>query len=387
MLAARHPQGEQLGAALVGLAAAPLWLTAVPEAAAGGALLALAVVLVGTARPVLPRALPGVVVVLALVEAARGALAGGIWPSALGATLVVTGLCVGGVAAGAEGRLGVVVGLSAALLGARTWQATRAAPTHMGEARVLARVGALDRHLPTLTADPMLGLSALQTTPDAHPLALALGFRFGDTLPLNGGWRPVGADLAPARRVAAARWLERHGRGGEGRRLLARGRWRDDTVAWTWELFRRVQGFEPQGFEPQGFETQGFEARGLNVDGSTATPPAGVARLPDRIALGWEFLQNGEQTLEFHADTELSALLLEARGEPFGGDPTLLISLNGPPSRAVPVPLGVQQILVAERVPPGPHRLDVRFHDDHVGEGGDRNVFVTGLSAMTRGSD
>ncbi len=105
---------------------------------------------------------------------------------------------------------------------------------------------------------------------------------------LSAGWFPETAPLAPDTRIAAARWLERHGRGGEGERLLARDQAPD--VRWWLALFRRARGWETE-------EAKGVEA------------PRAIASLP-----GWIQLEaRNPIEIVFQAGGPLRELAIERR--------------------------------------------------------------------------
>ncbi len=300
----------------------------------------------------------GVAVVLALgaLVGLKQVAASLALPAALGTALVPLSAALSVAAAWlaaprAGGRplalaLGVIGLLVAGQLG-WAW----AAATPLERVARAERVGAmpllyerlLDGH------DPALLEALVRAVPNRDEAALALGWERALAL----GWRPQRADEGHA--VAVARALESAGRGGEAYRLLSRHR-REGEVDGFMSLMERVEG--------------------ASVDwrGGAIGP-----LVPGTIEMGAELAANGEVVLEFTATGALADSALALEGSSFEGPPRVTLSLDARPpieravDGAVTVPLGVLE--------PGPHRLTVRFDDDRVGAGGDRNVIVRRLAA------
>jgi hypothetical protein len=171
---------------------------------------------------------------------------------------------------------------------------------------------------------------------------------------LAAGWLPERAPLDPPTRIAAARWLERHGRGGEGERLLARDAAPD--VRWWLALFRRARGWETDAAK------------------SAAAPPA-LARLP-----GWiELEAKNPVEVVFHANGPLHELAIERREGPVAlvadsddaaarfshttisegmartGEPLVVLQVDGVEHAAELVERGIVHLPMD--LPPGPHRV------------------------------
>jgi hypothetical protein len=157
-----------------------------------------------------------------------------------------------------------------------------------------ARLDTLGADEAALVAHPALGLQALSLRPTWHDLAQALVPEVGLERVLSAGWLPEKAPLDPALRITAARWLELHGRGGEGERLLARDKSPD--VRWWLALFRRSRGWETE-------------------DATVVAAPRGVASVP-----GWiELEARNPVEVVFHADAPLRELAIERRETPIVG--------------------------------------------------------------------
>ena len=341
----------QLGAGLAALATATVWVPVVLEAGAGGAsALVAAVMLLGLRRSTLPQAVPWAVLGVGLVLAARAHLTGGTFSmaSALAAPLVVVAIVVAGAAArpaaGRGGGAALIAFAAVGLVRVAVVPSEAPEPPPADQRRALAR-----------------SLFALSQRPQDHPTALALSEAHGVALPLNAGWVPAGADLSVEQRIATAWWLHGHSRGGEGRRLLSAAR-RDSSVAWTWLLFRRLEGLE----DPEGFDLD------------TLVVPGSVPELPGLIPLNWTFYANGIQAIEVHLRSPLVPVL-QTRGESWQGPTRLQVIVDGAPPVMLVVPEGVGQVPLPRPLRAGPHRLSVAFTEDIQGEGGDRNAEVHAL--------
>ncbi len=196
--------------------------------------------------------------------------------------------------------------------------------------------------------DPALLEALVRAVPNRDEAALALGW----SAALSLGWRP---QRAAGHAVDVARALESAGRGGEAYRLLSR--------------------------HPRAGEVDGFMSLMERVEGATVDwHGGGIGPLvPGVIELDEELATNGEVVLEFTATGALGDSALALEGSSFEGAPRVTVHLDARPSieravdGAVTVPLGALE--------PGPHRLTVRFDDDRVGAGGDRNVIVRTLAA------
>jgi hypothetical protein len=208
--------------------------------------------------------------------------------------LIVGGLAIAALVRG-TGRASLasyaaVVG-AALLGGVPVARALVSPPEDAGDVVREARLDTLGADEPTLLARPALGLQALSLRPSWHDLAQALVPEVGLERVLSAGWLPEKAPLDPVTRIAAARWLERHGRGGEGERLLARDQTPD--VRWWLALFRRARGWETD-------------------DAKVVAAPRGVASLP-----GWiELEARNPLEVVFHADAPLRELAIERREGP-----------------------------------------------------------------------
>ncbi|MCB9778010.1 MAG: hypothetical protein H6742_05560 [Alphaproteobacteria bacterium] len=351
---------HRLGAGLLGLGAAALWVPVLDGGLAAAVVLGLAIV--GAALPAGPlgRA-PLLVAGLGAVEALRLALLG---HGSDGALLAVGGVVVAGAASapstGRAGRAAVVaVVLGAAVAGVRGGVLVATPPDDRRAVVALATLDGLDRHADALAERPALGLWALTRDPTAHGVALALLPELGPLPVVGAGWAPEGArdQLDEEDRRAVAEALERQGRGGEALRLL-RGA-PDDQSRWLRLRLARSQGVA------------------LVLEPLPAAP-AGVSRLPGRIELGWALLSNGGRQLVFHADGPLRALVLHVRGQDWRGPPHVEIRLDGEvvATRAVPSDGTLE---LPGPLEPGPHELSLSFIDDARGEGGDRNVWVDAI--------
>ena len=323
----------------------------------------LGAVLLLRGRSALPRAVPWAVAVVGAVEALRAALPGlaplGTWAL----PLLFTGLAVGGLAI-VPARLGPVVLAAGGLwLSALTVRAALVQPTTADQAVEAAERGVLALQEDALLTRPELALAVVRAGAPLPPgLALALADRDLPGL-LDAGWDPAGAALASAPRMAAARWLDAHGRGGAALRLLQEGL-ASPEVAWLYVLFARVQG--------QGGTADRFLGR--------ARAPAGTAALPGRIELSWAFLTDGERTLDLDAVEQVDQLVFATRGEAYAGLPHLRVSVDGDQALEVEVPEGLATIALPVWLATGPHRVVVRFADDFSAAGGDRNVWVDAVT-------
>ncbi|MBM4366020.1 MAG: hypothetical protein FJ102_07375 [Deltaproteobacteria bacterium] len=196
--------------------------------------------------------------------------------------------------------------------------------------------------------DPALLGALVKAVPNRDEAALALGWERALSL----GWRPQRAE---GHAVEVARALEGAGRGGEAYRLLSR--------------------------HQRTGEVDGFMSLMERVGGATVDWHQGQvgALVPGTIELDRELATNGEAVLEFTASGALGAGVLTLEGSSFEGPPRVTVHLDARPplelavDGAVDLPLGPLE--------PGPHRLRVRFDDDRVGAGGDRNVRVRRLVA------
>ena len=208
--------------------------------------------------------------------------------------LIVGGLTVAALvrATGraSAGSYGAVVG-AALLGGVPVVRALGSLPDDPADVVREARLDTLRADEATLVARPSLGLLALSLRPTWHTLAMALVPEVGLERVLSAGWLADGAPLDPAARIAAARWLERHGRGGEGERLLARDPSPD--VRWWLALFRRARGWE-------------------TPEANLVPAPHGIGSLP-----GWIELE-AQSPIEvvFEAERPLRELAIERREGP-----------------------------------------------------------------------
>jgi hypothetical protein len=218
-----------------------------------------------------------------------------------------------------------------------------------------ARLDTLGADEATLVARPSLGLQALSLRPSWHDLAIALVPVVGLERVLSAGWLPEKAPLDPRTRIATARWLERHGRGGEGERVLAREQTAD--VRWWLALFRRARGWETD-------------------DAKVVAAPRGVPSLP-----GWiELEARNPLEVVFHLDAPMRELAIErregtvpivgatdaeqaerfahdARGEGMQrtGAPLVVLQVDGVEHAAELVDHGMVHLPMA--LPAGPHRV------------------------------
>jgi len=311
----------------------------------GGVVLAACLLLLGLRQGVLPVALPGAVLALSLVEAARSFLIASAFPPAL---LSVAPLVLAGVGAAACASVpapprwaGLVLVVSGLLVGAAT-----PSSDERGE-------------------DTQGWLMHLADEPRAHPAALRLAERYGVALPLSAGWSPHGALLTPAQRIEAARWLDTRGRGGEGRRLLGEDRG-VPRVAWWWLLARRVEGLP-------------------EVEGLRTTPPPEALVLPGSHELSLSMLANGSKDVLVHVSAPCT-LMVDAHGDAWHGAAELEVRVDRQAAarfRLGPTAAG----LVLSRPGTGPHRVRFRFDNDLSGAGGDRNVYVTRLACAAPVAD
>jgi hypothetical protein len=285
-------RGEWAPLALA-IGAAPWWLQALGGRAGGVLVVLLAgAAIVGSGSLRIAAALAGAALFEGLrlhVLQDRGLVAQTEAPF-----LIVGGLAVAALVRG-TGRASLasyaaVVG-AAVLGGVPIARALVSPPTDAADVVREARLDTLGADEATLEAHPALGLQALSLRPSWHDLAIALVPEVGLERVLSAGWLPEKAPLDPLPRIAAARWLERHGRGGEAERLLARDQTPD--VRWWLALFRRARGWETD-------------------DAKVVVAPHGVALLP-----GWVELEaRNPVEVVFHADAPLRELAIERRGGP-----------------------------------------------------------------------
>lgn len=352
-------------AAVLAMGAAPLWLSAGAQGRFATPLVAtVATALLILARPTLPSALPWVIAALGGLEAGKQALSGGALAgaTALALPLLVGGLTIAGVAAGARACpwTCLALGLGGLWNGALALDAATTPPTDPAAARCAVDLGVAFVHLDALSADPALGLSALGADPRWGALAERLLPQTGPQPLLATGWEPESTALGRRDRLAVATLLDAGGEGGRALRLL-RHAGDGPGVAWTRDLLSRSQG--------------------LSVESDAEAPP-GVPHLPGAVTLSWEFYQNGVQTLDFQADTPLRAVSLEVLGVAYRGVPTLLVAVDGRPPVRITAPEGAGTVRIdGQTLARGPHRLRVRFDNDLVGADGDRNVNVRALVA------
>ena len=253
-------------------------------------------------------------------------------PVRIGAVaLLLGGLCAGlrpgRRAAGGLAVAGLVLGLRASLAGA-------APPASPSEVDRLLASGLERRHLAALCAAPRLGLLALAARPAWHELGRCLAAARGPFAPLDAGWRPEGAALPPDARIAVARALDLRGRGGEGLRLLRAGA-DDPRVAWWAALFAREQGEEP----PEA--------------GLSGEPPPEALVLPGPVSPRLVLAPGEKRDVLLHLAAP-AALRLAREG---AGPEPWTARLDARP--AVPVGTG-EEVVVAHRLAPGPHRLALR---------------------------
>jgi hypothetical protein len=208
--------------------------------------------------------------------------------------LIVGGLAIAALVRGAgrasPASYAAVVG-AALLGGVPVARALVSPPSDADDVVREARLDTLGADAKTLAARPSLGLQALSLRPSWHHLAQALVPEVGLERVLAVGWLPEKAPLDPRTRITVARWLERHGRGGEGERLLARDETAD--VRWWLALFRRARGWETD-------------------DAKLVAAPRGVASVP-----GWiELEARNPLEVVFHADVPLREFAIERREGP-----------------------------------------------------------------------
>ena len=376
--ALRRPSQRAFAVGLVALAGAPRWVGAVGPALAwspwvvvGGATLLLGLSRTRsllTRQYFLPASLPWLVLAVGLVEAARQAAAG-LQLEAAGRSagwIALIALSLSGEVAGARRARSSVLALGlVGLLGlGRAGLAARATPSDAGGVRSAAALGVLRLHAEALAARPELGLEALRADPTLHGLALALMPSLGPQAVLETGWHAEQAPLSPAQRLSLAAALDAVGEGGRAVRVLRPGR-ADPEVAWRFALMERQIG--------RAVDWEGPPPPSLSV-----ADPSGWA-VPGRVELGWMFMTNGAQTLDFHAMSALTGLSVEARGQPLNGPAEVEVRLDHAPPMRVALPEVTAALPITGALAAGPHRLRVSFVNDLSTETGDRNAVVIAL--------
>jgi hypothetical protein len=355
MFGRRWPE-PATGLAAIGLA--PVIVAALHRGdAAGAVVLGAGILVLSLRRGVLPWALPAGLLALGLVEATR---AGAASRTLAVAWMAAAPLALAGLGAATACSLPAAPrALGAALLGA----ALVAGATRM-DAPDGSLADAIRRAEAGLAADPgpslQMRLAFLAARPTAHDVAERLVAEHGPELPLQAGWRPQGAALAPDMRIAAAAWLEARGRGGEGRRLLSAGR-SDARVAWWWRLSRRLEGLEDTEDRP-------------------STPPPSAHRVPGRVELAETLLTNSSRTWTVHSDAPC-ALRLEASGEAWEGPARIVVGVDAQPPSTWALPAAPEPREFGT-LSTGPHRVSLRFANDASGPGGDRNVHLLALDCV-----
>lgn len=340
---------QRLTAGLLALGAAPLWLAAA-DSHPGGLLLVLTAPLLLLHRSGLPAAVPWLILAVAGVEAGR------LWlvvPALDGAAALAVPVLLGGAAVAASAaapptRLasGALV-LSGSLLCAGSGLALRG-PAQTAEAVQAASEWGVLRYQPLPPAS--LRPEAITADPTWHAVAMSIPLDAA----LEAGWRPAGAPLEPADRIAAARQLERTGRGGEGWRLLY-GR-REPALQWWQSLFARLHG------HPKPW--------------SGGAAPAEALTLPDEHDLGLVLAQTGTTEILLHATSDLR-LTLTLSGEWYEGPPELEVVLDDA-AQTIQVSR-TRRLHDLGSLSAGPHRLLLRFLNDLQGQTGDRNIIVHSL--------
>jgi hypothetical protein len=204
----------------------------------------------------------------------------------------------------------------------------------------------------TLLADAVGDRARLAALVRAAPLRDDAALALGPEEALAAGWRPQRAEGAD---VVTARALEKAGRGGEARRLLARHP-RDGERDGLLALFERTQG------EPVAW-------RG---------GPLGPV-VPPTLDLDWELVADGSRALEFTLAEARSDVGLRLDGDAWNGLPTVDVSVDAPAGASSLVEIAGPMRVPLGPLDAGPHRLVVTFVNDAAGPGGDRNVRVLEL--------
>jgi hypothetical protein len=335
--------------------ASPWWLAALDGPAGAAFALLLAVVAIVGSGPV---RIAAILAAAGLFEGLRLQILEDRWlvRQTEAPFLVVAGLALAALVRG-NARAGLVSYGAVALAALIGWvpalSALRDAPADTADVAREARLGTLGPDAGTLVEHPSLGLGAISLRPTWHALAMALVPRVGLERTLSAGWLAEDAPLDPATRITAARWLERHGRGGEGERLLSRDK--DADVRWWLALFRRARGWETD--------------EALTLPAPRATP----------LLPGWLELE-AQNPIEvvFEADRGIGVLAIEHRTGPIGnvieleetvalfphktlaeglkrtGAPLVVLKVDGV-EHASELAEGTVHLLVP--LPPGPHRV------------------------------
>lgn len=194
-----------------------------------------------------------------------------------------------------------------------------------------------------------LDFELMRAVPDSDLAAARVGWRAA----LGLGWRPQrpSSDVVD---IAAS--LDARGRGGEALRLLARYP-RTGVIDFWRAVYERAQG-----------QKDGWRG---GVDGVPVLGPAG-------LTLDWDMVHDEDRSSVFRVERPVRATL-RARMESFQGDPTVEVRLDS--ARSTWVPAGTLDL---GELGAGPHTLTVRYQTDLEGAGGDRNVWVSGLEAVTK---
>ncbi|MFT4979690.1 MAG: hypothetical protein ACI8S6_005602 [Myxococcota bacterium] len=327
------------------ICAAPLW------AAAATSGHPLSLILLALAAVAVPRTSLGIMVlVLAIVEGARAWILVDVLPTSahLVSPLLLGGLALGGLAATPAGKVPAYTLLFVAImLGLGAGVSASGGRESRAEISAAARWGVLQR-APERVTDPALQRWALREAPQWHGLAARMPVEAA----LELGWQAEGAALEPERRVAAARWLEGRGRGGEALRVLRRGR--DAQSRWWHTYFSRAAGTTASSEE-------------------LVWVPEEAVRLPLSEQV---FDHDQVRTFPLQLDEAAGGVEVVASAEWFLGPAVLMIELDAEQYEIVPQ-RSPRVFVLRQRLEAGPHRLRLRYDDDVFVDGvGDRNVYV-----------
>lgn len=117
----------------------------------------------------------------------------------------------------------------------------------------------------------------------------------------------------------------------------------------------------------------GNEALAHHAFVRSAAPP-GIPRAPGVLVDGAQLLTDGAIEQVFTASDPVTALGVSARGEAWEGLPALTLVLAGRILATVEVPPEGGQWRLETALPPGAYRLWLRYDNDAMGVGGDRNL-------------
>ena len=355
-------------AALLAVGGAGLWLAAVGDIrvdSVSQGLVAVAVLAWVLRASPLPRMVPWGVLLIGIVEGVRmGIVAQETLPAALplAMPLVVAGAIIAlqTAAVPASRWASLALGASGAWILGTAVDAAIQPPVTPDEVREYVARGVEDSHFDAIATSPDLARAGLEERPRWHELGRRVADEAGLESALDSGWDPLGAGLGPPELVVAAHWLEAHGHGGRGRRLLFRNR-HHSSVTWYLVLFSRLEGIE----DPV----------------SITEVPEGLHRLPGLARLDWDFYANQSRSMVFHANEPLAELVFELWAESYFGNPRLLVEVDGRGLTRLEVPEGRQRMGLGVTLLPGPHRLRVSYDNDLENEAGDRNVGLISVSA------